>query len=66
MSEQVRGYIYRVLTAVGVVLVFYGVISQDELALWLGVAVNLLQTAGNALASVNTSIKTVAAPPVEE
>lgn len=65
MSEAVRGYIYRILAAVGVVLVFYGVISQEELALWLGVAVTVLQTGGNILASFNTTIRPPAAP-VEE
>lgn len=54
MSEEVRGYIYRILTVVGAVLIFYGLISQEELALWLGVAATILQTAGNALASLNT------------
>ena len=55
MSEEVRGYIYRILSAVGLVLIFYGVISQEELALWLGVAATILQTAGNILASANTT-----------
>ena len=54
LSEEVRGYIYRILTVVGAVLIFYGLFSQEELALWLGVAATILQTGGNALASLNT------------
>ena len=57
LPENVRAYIYAILTAVGLVLIFYGVLSQEEYALWLGVAATVLQTAGNALAAANTSFK---------
>lgn len=52
-SEQVRGYIYRVLTAIGALLAGFGYISGDQLALILGVAIAVL----NILPSANTSIK---------
>jgi hypothetical protein len=52
-TEQVRGYIYRILVAAGALLVAYGVIGSDELAVWLGVAVAVL----NVMPSANTSIK---------
>lgn len=51
-SVKVRGWIYRVLVAVGLLLVGYGVLTTNELALWLGVV-----TAGlNIMPSANTSI----------
>lgn len=53
MSEQTRGYIYRILVAVGAVVAGYGFISAEELALWLGVAIAAL----NIMPSANTSIK---------
>jgi hypothetical protein len=52
-TQEVRGWIYRVLIAVGAVLVTYGVLSADELAVWLGVVVAML----NVMPSVNTSVK---------
>lgn len=54
MSETTRAYIYRVLTALSVVVVAYGWLSEAEVALWLGVAAAVL---GNGLAAVNTSTK---------
>lgn len=52
-TPEVRGWIYRVLIAVGAILVTYGVVSADELAVWLGVVVALL----NVMPAGNTSIK---------
>ena len=54
MSEPVRAYIYRVLTAISVLVMFYGVASERETVLWLGVANAVL---GNGLASMHTSTK---------
>jgi len=54
MSETTRAYIYRVLTALSVVVVAYGWLTEAEVALWLGVAAAVL---GNGLAAVNTSTK---------
>ena len=54
MSESQRAYIYRVLTALSLVVVARGLVSESEVALWLGVAAAVL---GNGLAAVNTSTK---------
>jgi hypothetical protein len=34
--ERNRAYVYRVLTAAGVVAVGYGLISAEDVALWAG------------------------------
>ena len=52
-NEKVRAYIYRVLLAVSPVVAFYGFMTTDELALWLGVASTVL----NVLPVLNTSTK---------
>lgn len=54
MSETTRAYIYRVLTALSVVAVAYGVLTEQEVALWLTVAAAVL---GNGLAAINTTTK---------
>lgn len=51
MNEQTRAYIYRILIAVGAVVAGYGLISSEELALWLGVATAVL----NIMPAANTS-----------
>ena len=53
LTPEVRGWIYRILIAVGAVLVGYGVLSADELAVWLGVVVAVL----NIMPAGNTSVK---------
>lgn len=53
ISEQVRAYIYRILTAVGTLIMGYGFITTNELALWLGLATAVL----NIMPSANTSTK---------
>ena len=53
LNEQTRAYIYRVLVAVGPIVAFYGLMSADEVTLWLGVAV----TALNIMPAANTSTK---------
>lgn len=52
MTEQTRAYIYRILIAIGAVVAGYGLISSEELALWLGVATAVL----NIMPAANTSI----------
>ena len=52
-SEKVRAYIYRLLMAAGAVAMFYGIITNEELAVWLGFA----SVALNVLPATNTSIK---------
>jgi hypothetical protein len=52
-SEQIRAYIYRILMAAGAVAMFYGILSNEELAVWLGFA----SVALNVLPATNTSTK---------
>jgi hypothetical protein len=52
-TPEVRGWIYRVLVAVGLLLVGYGVITSEQWALWAGVLVAVL----NVMPSANTSVK---------
>lgn len=52
MKESTRAWIYRVLTAVSLLVVFYGLATDAEAALWLGVINAVL---GNGLATMNTS-----------
>lgn len=55
MNASTRKWIYDVLTILGPVAVFYGLFTGEEVALWLGVAGTLLQSAGTALARKNVS-----------
>lgn len=52
-DEKVRGYIYRITVAVGVLVGFYGYATQEEIALWLGLVSAVL----GILPAMNTSIK---------
>jgi hypothetical protein len=52
-TQEVRGYIYRVLIAVGVALVGFGAITGEQWALIGGVLVAVL----NIMPAGNTSIK---------
>lgn len=51
-DEKVRGYIYRVAFAAGLVLVAKGVITEGDLLVYEALATALL-----GLASVNTTVK---------
>lgn len=53
LTERRRAYLYRVLAAVGVVALGYGLITEDELVRWLGLAAVSL----NVLPIANTSTK---------
>ena len=52
-TEPVRAWIYRVLIAVGALLVGFGLISGDDWALIIGVVVAAL----NIMPAGNTSVK---------
>lgn len=52
-TEPVRAWIYRVLLAVGALLAGFGIVTGDQLALILGVAVAVL----NIMPAGNTSTK---------
>lgn len=53
MTEQIRAYIYRILVAIGAVVFAYGLLSSEEIAVWLGLATAIL----NIMPTVNTSTK---------
>lgn len=52
-TPEVRGYIYRVLVAVGALVAAYGFISQDQVAQILGLAGVVL----NIMPAANTPVK---------
>jgi hypothetical protein len=52
-DEKTRGWIYRILLAVGALIAGYGFITSDQLALWVGVLTAVL----NVMPTSNTSVK---------
>lgn len=50
MKLHVRKYIYAILIALGPLAVFYGVVSDVEAALWIGVGATVLAVPGSSLA----------------
>lgn len=54
LTEPVRAWIYRVLVALTVLAVAYGLIAEEEAAAWVAVITALV---GNGLATLNTSTK---------
>ncbi len=50
-SPKIRAWLYGILIAAGPLAVFYGLATNQEVALWLGVAAAAL---GNGLALGNT------------
>jgi hypothetical protein len=52
MTEKQRAYTYRILIAVGTLATGYGLITADQVALWLGLATALL----NIMPAANTRI----------
>lgn len=52
-SPKVRGYVYRVAAAAGPVVLFYGLMTAHEYALWLGLGGTVLSVP-QALAAANT------------
>jgi membrane protein implicated in regulation of membrane protease activity len=52
-NEQTRAYIYRILAAAGAVAVGAGIITGDNLVLWLGLAAAVL----NIMPAMNTTTK---------
>lgn len=57
LSEKTRAYLYRVFTAVVPILVTYGVLSDGDASLYLGLAGAVLALGEGALASANTKRK---------
>lgn len=56
MRESTRAYLYRVLLAVQPLVTAYGIVDDQQAALWVGIAAAVL---GIGLAVANTSTKTV-------
>jgi hypothetical protein len=52
MNETQRAYTYRILIAVGTLATGYGLLSANEVALWLGLATAVL----NIMPAANTKI----------
>jgi hypothetical protein len=52
MTETTRAYIYRILIAVGTIALAYGLITADQIAVWLGLATAVL----NIMPAANTTI----------
>jgi hypothetical protein len=52
MNETQRAYTYRILIAIGTLATGYGLITADEMALWLGLATAVL----NIMPAANTKI----------
>ena len=52
-SPKVRAYVYRVLVAAGPVVLLYGLLTAEEIAVWLGLGATILSP-GGALAAANT------------
>lgn len=53
-TQKQRAYLYRVTTAAGLIASAYGLISNDDLPLWLGLAAAVL---GTGTAAANTTTK---------
>lgn len=49
-----RRRVYISAAAAGPILAFYGLMTQEEFALWLGFAGTVLGATGNGLAAANT------------
>lgn len=52
-SPTVRLWLFRCLGSAGPLLVFYGLATAEEVALWLGLGATILGTPAAALASAN-------------
>ena len=57
MTQQTRFYIYGIIAALGALVVGYGLITGDQLALWLALAAAALGSGGNVLAQHYSSPK---------
>lgn len=53
LTPQVRAWIYRILVAVGVLAAGYGLLTDEQVVMWLGLATAIF----NIMPSANTSTK---------
>lgn len=51
MNADQRAWLYRIAVAVVAIAVFYGVITESEIGLWLALAAAVLSGGGNIVAS---------------
>ena len=51
---EFRRYLYAILAAAGPIVVFYGLATSEEVALWLGLGATVLGTPASTLAAANT------------
>lgn len=56
-SPQLRRWIFAILASIGPVLVFYGLATSEEIALWLGIGGTILGTPAGSLAARNVPTK---------
>lgn len=54
-DERTRAYLYRIAIAVMPILIMYGVVSEQEAAVWIGVVAALLSISANTMAAKNTT-----------
>ena len=54
MNESQRAYVYRIVLALVPLAVIYGVVQEQDVAVWVGLAAAVL---GTGLATANTSTK---------
>lgn len=54
LTPQVRAWIYRVLVSAAPLVVFYGLMTQEAVALWIALVATFL---GTGMAALNTSTK---------
>lgn len=52
-SPAVRRWLFRSIAAAGPLVVFYGLATADEVALWIGLGATIFGTPPSTLASVN-------------
>ena len=52
-SPKARVWLFRIVAAAGPLVVFYGLATHEEVALWLGLGATILGTPASTLASVN-------------
>ena len=52
-SPKARLWVFRSIAAAGPIVVFYGLATAEEVALWLGLGATILGTPAATLASVN-------------
>lgn len=57
LTLERRGKLYRIAAALGVVAIFYGILTEEALGVWLGLVASIL---GNTTASAYTPARKVA------